>query len=178
MRVITGVARGRRIKTLEGYEVRPTTEKVKEAVFSSIQFEIEAANVLDLFCGCGQMGIEALSRGAKFCVFVDNAKSSVEIVKENLKETDLFQSSRVVNMNAEDFVKTTKDKFDVVFMDPPYLKELIQKVLPELVEKMNEGGVILCEHDFKDALPEEIGNFRIKKTYKYGRVSVTAYRKK
>lgn len=177
MRVITGTARGRRLETLDGLEVRPTTDKVKEAVFSAIQFEVEGAMVLDLFCGSGQMGIEALSRGAGKCVFVDNLRASTDITKKNLVTTDLFNKSKVVSMDVEMFLSTTKDKYDIIFMDPPYSKGLIQKCLPKAAECISDGGVILCEHEFNDEVPEQIGEFNMVKQYKYGRVFVTTYRK-
>lgn len=177
MRVITGTARGRNIKTLDTLDVRPTSQKVKEAIFSAIQFEIEGSNVLDLFCGSGQLGIEALSRGAQFCVFVDNSRSSQDITKENLQNTDLFKQSRVVLMDYISFLSSTKDIFDIAFLDPPYSKGLVQLALPLLAEHMSDSGVILVEHESKDILPQEQGDFSIFKQYNYGRISVTSYRK-
>lgn len=176
MRVITGLARGKRLLSPEGLDVRPTSEKVKEAVFSSIQFEVEGANVLDLFCGSGQMGIEALSREALFCVFVDAAKASCEIAKENLISTGLFKKSRVTNMDYQSFLVSTKESFDIAFLDPPYSKGLASLALPLLIPKMTESGVILIEHDTSEEMPKEVGEFSLKKQYKYGRISVSAYR--
>lgn len=176
MHVITGSARGRALEALEGLDVRPTSEKVKEAVFSSINFELEGANVLDLFCGSGQMGIEALSRNARFCVFVDNAKSSQEITKRNLTSTGLFKNSRVVAMDYKAFLESTKDVFDIAFLDPPYSKGFVQEVLPLLALKMSESGVILAEHERIDELPKEVLGFTLKKQYKFGRICVSAYR--
>ena len=120
MRVITGSARGRKLKTLEGVDVRPTTDRVKEAVFSIVQFDVQGAAVLDLFAGSGQMGIEALSRGAKLAVFVDSSKRSLEVVRDNLKTTGLAPSSRVVTMDYKSFLAGTRDQFDIAFLDPPY----------------------------------------------------------
>lgn len=178
MRIITGTARGRNIKTLEGLDVRPTTQRVKEAIFSSIQFEIEGALVADLFCGSGQLGIESLSRGSQFCVFVDNSKQSVDVTKENLMTAGFFKQSRVVQMDVLSFLKSTKDTFDIAFLDPPYSKGLLDEALPLLSEKMSEGGVILAEHDADDVVLEDIGDFKLKKQYKYGRIVVSAYRHK
>ena len=122
MRVITGTARGRVLKTLEGEDVRPTTDRVKEAVFSIIQFEIEGRRVLDLFAGSGQLGIEALSRGAASATFVDMSKDSLSAVKYNLEHTKLGDNAKVVQTDALSFLKLTKDKFDIVFLDPPYAR--------------------------------------------------------
>ena len=117
MRVITGTARGRVLRTLEGEDVRPTTDRVKEAVFSIIQFEIEGRRVLDLFAGSGQLGIEALSRGAASATFVDMSKDSLSTVKYNLEHTKLGDNAKVVQTDALSFLKLTKDKFDIVFLD-------------------------------------------------------------
>ncbi len=177
MRVITGAAKGRVLKTLDGVDVRPTTEKVKEAVFSAIQFEIEGARVLDLFCGSGQMGIEALSRGASFCVFVDHARRSQDITKQNLNISGLFSLARVAAMDYQDFLKTTKERFDIAFLDPPYSKGYAQAALLLLPGVMTDSGVILCEHERSDSLPEEVMGFVRTREYRYGRISVSAYRK-
>lgn len=178
MRVITGSARGRVLETVDGLDVRPTTDKVKEAVFSSIQFEVEGARVLDLFCGSGQMGIEALSRGASFAVFVDSSKRSAEVAKKNLITTNLFKNSRVSAMDCKSFLMSTKETFDIAFMDPPYSKGLIDEALSLLENHMSEAGVILCEHDRNDVLPEELESFKRVKQYNYGRIAVSAYRRK
>lgn len=177
MRVITGTAKGRRLKTLPGLDVRPTIEGVKEAIFSIIQFEIEDAVVLDLFSGSGQLGIEALSRGAKKVVFVDNAAESVKIIKDNLKHTGLEANAVVCNMANNAFLRSTKEKFDIAILDPPYNHKLIHKSMPQLVEKMSESGIIICEHEKETDLPERFGDFAISKIYRHGRVTLTAYRK-
>ncbi len=177
MQVITGTARGRRIKAPEGNDVRPTTQKVKEAIFSSIQFEIGGANVIDLYCGCGQLGIEALSRGGHNCVFVDKSKKSIEFTKENLVSTQLENSAKVVLMEVDSFLKSTKESFDIAFLDPPYSKGLAQATLPILAEKMSDAGIIIVEHECDDILPQEINEFKVFKEYHHGRVYVTTYRK-
>ena len=176
MRVITGAARGRRLKTLEGNDVRPTTDRVKEAVFSIIQFEVQAAKVLDLFAGSGQMGIEALSRGAKLAVFVDQSRQSLEVVRENLKSTGLTAGSRVVTMDYKSFLVGCKDRFDIAFLDPPYRQGLLKEALPLVAACMEPGGVILCEHQKGDELPEVVVDFKLQKQYNYGKITVTAYR--
>lgn len=136
MRVITGTARGRVLRTLEGEDVRPTTDRVKEAVFSIIQFEIEGRRVLDLFAGSGQLGIEALSRGAASATFVDMSKDSLSAVKYNLEHTKLGDNAKVVQTDALSFLKLTKDRFDIVFLDPPYASSLVvdsMKLLSDVV---------------------------------------------
>ena len=182
MRVITGTARGRSLQSVPGLDVRPTSEKVKEAVFSSIHFELEGAKLLDLFCGSGQMGIEALSRGAALCVFVDNARASVEVTKQNLAATGLAAGARVVQTEAKSFLsglasRTVPEKFDFVFLDPPYSQGLVQEVLPLLPPVMSGAGVILCEHEEADKLPDAFEGFVRVKKYRYGRISVSAYRR-
>lgn len=177
MLVITGTARGRRLKTPEGNDVRPTTQKVKEAIFSSIQFEIGGASCIDLYCGCGQLGIEAISRGANTCVFVDKSKKSLEFTKENLVNTQLEKHSKVVLMEVDNFLNSTKESFDIAFLDPPYSKGLAQATLPILAEKMTDAGIIIVEHECDDKLPEKILDFVVFKEYHHGRVYVTTYRK-
>lgn len=177
MRVITGKARGLKLKTLSGNDVRPTTDMVKEAIFSSLQNKIEGSKMLDLFCGSGQMGIEALSRGAYCCTFVDESRNSIAVTKENLKTTGLSDGNiKIVNSSAGDFLRRTTDCFDIVFMDPPYLKNLIQDILSDAVAHVNKNGVIICEHDKHDELPDTVNGFAVSKKYKYGRICLTVYR--
>lgn len=177
MRVITGTARGRVLKTLEGEDVRPTTDRVKEAMFSIIQFELEGRQILDLFAGSGQLGIEALSRGAAYATFTDMSKDSVDVIKGNLIMTKLGKNAAVLQTEAITFLKNHRDKkFDIVFMDPPYSKGILQNTLPYVVENVNDGGVILCEHPYGEELPEKVGKFSIYRKYKYGKIGVTVYR--
>lgn len=177
MRVITGSARGRRLKTPEGLAVRPTTEKVKESIFSVLHFSLPGARFLDLFAGSGQMGIEALSRGAKLAVFVDQSKTSQEIIKDNLKSAGLIQNSRVVAMNACDFIRSTKDTFDIAFLDPPYNKGLISDVIDELAKKMSDDGIIVCEYEKGEEIPESAGDFVKTRDYKHSKTMVSVYKK-
>lgn len=175
MRIITGSARGRKLKTLEGNDVRPTTDKVKEAMFSAVQFQIPGASVLDLFGGSGQLGLEALSRGAEKAVFVDKSKASVNVITENIAATEFTDRSRVVYMDSIDFLKTDRGKYDLVFLDPPYNKGILEQVLPLLESHMNEGGRIICEHEQKLELPEKIGALVLKKKYKYGKIEISQF---
>lgn len=177
MRVITGSAKGRRLKTLPGLEVRPTIEGVKEAIFSIVQFDVEGAVVLDMFAGSGQLGIEALSRGAKKVYFVDNSAESVKVIRDNLKHTGLEENAVVCNMANNAFLRGAKEKFDIAILDPPYNHKLLHKTLPQLVEKMAENGIIICEHERETSLPERFGEFGVSKVYRHGRATLTAYRR-
>jgi len=177
MRVITGLARGRKLVTLEGLETRPTADRVKEAEFSMIQFEIEGRNVLDLFAGSGQLGIEALSRGAKHAAFVDANPECVKIIRENLAHTGLSEKASVAAVDAEQFLMHTKAVFDIVFMDPPYSKGFIDKVLPLTVPHMSEHGVIICEAARTDEVPDGVGDFKLVRQSNYGKTKLAIYRK-
>lgn len=129
MRVITGTARGRVLKELEGLETRPTTGKVKESLFSIIQFDIEGRRVLDLFAGTGQLGIEALSRGAKSAVFVDAREDACKLIRENLKRTRLQEDARVVRSDYLDYLSRCREQYDIIFLDPPYAEVFFGKFL-------------------------------------------------
>lgn len=176
MRVITGTAGGRRLRTLEGVATRPTGDKVKEGVFSAIQFDIEGRRVLDLFAGSGQLGIEALSRGAASAVFCDNNPEAVKIIKDNLQATGFTGRSQVVGFGFEEFLRNPPGRFDIAFLDPPYAAGILLKAA-ELTEKaMTDHGIIICEHDERTEMPEKIGGFTLKKRYRYGKTAVTLYR--
>lgn len=175
MRIITGTARGRKLRTLEGNDVRPTTDKVKEAMFSAVQFQIPGATVLDLFGGSGQLGLEALSRGAEKAVFVDKSKASINVITENIGSTEFTDRSRVVFMDSVDFLKTDCGMFDLAFLDPPYSRGILEQVLPLLESHMNEGGRIICEHEQRLELPEKIGSLVLKKKYKYGKIEISQF---
>lgn len=177
MRVITGLARGRKLLSPTSNDIRPTSDMVKESIFSILQNELEGAMVLDLFAGSGQLGIEALSRGARFAVFVDSSREAQEVVRSNLQSTRLAEQGRVAAMDYQAFLSSTKDTFDIVLIDPPYQQGLIAKALPLLIPKMRESGVILCETDIKELLPEEVEHFVAVKEYRYGRKKLTVYRK-
>ena len=177
MRVITGTARGMKLRTLEGLDVRPTTDQVKESIFSIIQFEIEGAKVLDLFAGSGQLGIEALSRGAGSATFVDSSKKAIDVVRENLEHTKLSHAI-IKNEDSLGFLKLTKDVFDIAFLDPPYGKGLIDKALPLLVPHMSSGAVIICETSKEETLPDSVENFVKAKEHVYGKIKLSIFRPK
>ncbi len=179
MRVITGTARGMKLETLEGVDVRPTTDKVKEAIFSAIQFDIEGRRVLDLFAGSGQLGIEALSRGAEKAVFIDNNANALEVVKRNVKKAGFEKQSVVSKSDYSQFLQFTKETFDIAFIDPPYLKGIAADAVLKTSEKMSDYGIIVCEHATDVLLPEEVNGFAVYRQYKYGKlINVTVYKKK
>lgn len=176
MRVITGSARGCRLTTLPGEDTRPTTDKVKEGLFSAIQFDIEGRRVLDLYAGSGQLGIEALSRGASGCVFVDRNPEAVAIIKQNLQKTGLSVLSQVVATDALSYLERPKDAFDLVFMDPPYSAGLLLPTLEKAVEHVNDGGILICESDEDTVLPDKVDRFTLDRVRRYGRIHVWIYR--
>lgn len=175
MRVITGTARGKRLKTLDGLDVRPTTEKVKEAIFSIIQFDLPGARVIDLFAGSGQLGIEALSRGAASCVFVDRSRNSVSVIRENVEACGFGDRSRILNMSAVDYLHSCAEA-DIALLDPPYSQGLLIEALPLLEQRMSDGGIAVCEHESELTLPERVGRLKKKREYRYGKtVALTTY---
>ena len=177
MRVITGAARGRRLQTLPGEDVRPTAERVKEAVFSIIQFDIEGRRVLDLFAGSGQLGIEALSRGAARAVFVDAAAEPADMVRRNLNATQLMDNAAVVRSDYRAYLLSCTETFDIAFLDPPYAKGILQDALGMVPRVMSDYGMILCEHPIGEELPQTVEDFERQRTYRYGKTGVTVYRK-
>lgn len=179
MRVITGSARGRRLKEPKGLEIRPTTDRVKEAIFSIIQFEVEGRRVLDLFGGTGQMGIEALSRGAAQCVFVDMRRDAVQMMRENLEHTGLIDRAEIVQSDALAYLERSAGKFDVMFVNPPYGSEIVNKVLQAVarIDKVSENGIIMCENNSDYDWPSVPKPYTLQKEYRYGNVQVAVYRR-
>lgn len=177
MRVITGEARGKKLIALEGDEItRPTTDMVKESIFSIIQFDVPGANVLDMFAGSGQLGIEAISRGASHCVFVENNRDALAVVKENVLSCKFTDRARILNMDSIEYLKMAKKDIDIAFVDPPYRSGVIEKVMPHLERIMSDRGIVVCEHEKELELPEIYGRLMKKKTYKYGKIALTVYR--
>lgn len=177
MRVITGIARGRRLIAPEGLDVRPTTEKVKEAIFSAVQFELDGSHVLDLFAGSGQMGIEALSRGAERAIFIDSSMRAIKCINENLRVTKLDKFSEVINRDSYDYIKLTMRTFDIIILDPPYRHNHIDNILPFAAKKLNDGGCIICEYEATADEPIAPEGLALRKTYKYGKINVTIFYK-
>lgn len=177
MRIITGSKRGKKLTSLEGTQVRPTSDRVKEALFDILQFSIEGRRFLDLFAGSGQIGLEALSRGASQAVFVDVFRDSVRVVEKNAAATGFSDRARIVQADFAAFLRDGRERFDIAFLDPPYGTGLLQQALPMVVEHMNPGGVVICEHPRQEELPEQAGDFSKHKTYRYGKVMLTVYRR-
>lgn len=178
MRVITGLAKGQSLITAEGMDVRPTPEKVKEGLFSSIQFDIEGRRVLDLFGGSGQLGIEALSRGAEYAVFVDNNPVSVKNITKNLEHTGFTDRAKVIRGDYSAVLMGMTEKFDFVFLDPPYASGFLLKALNQVQRNVSDFGTIVCEHPKEQELPEEINDFYRKKLFRYGKVCLSLYVRK
>ena len=179
MRVITGKARGVQLKTPEGLLTRPTTDRVKEALFSIIQFDIPGKRVLDLFGGTGQLGIEAISRGAKSAVFVDTADKACNLIRENLRRCKMETDARVVRADYMDFLGRCKERFDIVFLDPPYAEIFLENALKKITEIdiLESGGIIVAERPVGKELPWDFPGFTRSKDYKYGQTLLTIYRK-
>lgn len=177
MRVITGLARGRRLETLQGTDlVRPTSDRVKEGMFSSIQFNLSGKTVLDLFSGSGQLGIEAISRGAESAVFVDSSRESLAVTKRNVELCGFSSKSRIINSDSISYLKRCVDRFDYIFIDPPYNSGLCQKALEFCGELLNENGMVFCETDFKEELPETSKGLILYRVYKYSKIKITTYK--
>ena len=179
MRVITGIARGRRLKEPVGMETRPTADRVKEAIFSSIQFEVEGRKVLDLFGGTGQMGIETLSRGATHCTFVDLQKQAVAIIRENVNSTGFADQSTVIQGDALAFLSRCREKFDLIFLDPPYGSGLLEKAMELIttIDIVSENGIIVCENGSNSGWPVVAEPYRMQKEYRYGKIRTALYRR-
>ena len=179
MRVISGSARGRRLKELQGMETRPTTDRVKEALFSIIQFELPGREVLDLFAGTGQLGIEALSRGAERCTFVDQRRDAVALIRDNLKLTGLQKQAEVVQGESISYLMDCHKKFHVIFLDPPYGSGLLEKAVEtvEAFDILREHGIMICESPLEQALPEVSQPYERGRDYRYGKIKLTLYRK-
>ncbi len=176
MRVITGSARGRRLKELTGMETRPTTDKVKESLFSIIQFDIEGRRVLDLFAGTGQLGIEALSRGAASAVFIDRRADAVRLVKGNLELCGLSDRASVRCGDAMSYLRSG-EKFDLIFLDPPYAAGLLGPALEEIArfDICREHGIIVTESALETALPALAPPYTLYREYRYGKIKLTVY---
>ena len=179
MRVITGKARGIQLKTPDGMLTRPTADRVKEALFSIINFDIPGAKVLDLFGGTGQLGIEALSRGASSAVFVDAREESCKLIRENLKRTKLESDTKVIRSDYLDYLRRCREQYDIIFLDPPYAEEFLENAIKRITEIdiLRSNGIIVAERPLGKELPWEFEGYLRSKDYKYGKVLLTIYRK-
>ena len=176
MRVISGLMRGKRLNEPANYDIRPTTDKVKESIFNIIQFDIEGRRVLDLFAGTGQLGIECLSRGAAEVTFVDQSREAIAIVKENINSCGF--KARVVQDDSISFLNRG-GKYDIILLDPPYATNLLDKALQIInsVDILTEGGIIMCESAREKSMPDMNTPYFKRKEYNYGKVKLTTYSK-
>ena len=179
MRVITGTARGRRLGELKGLETRPTTGKDKEGVFSALQFDVPDARVLDLFAGTGQMGIEALSRGAKSCTFVDRRADAAKLVRDNLAVCGFTDRARVVCGDAMGYLASLREKYDLVFLDPPYADDTLERAVAHIArfDILAPHGIMAAECPADKPLPALQAPYRVHREYRYGKIKVTVYRR-
>ena len=179
MRVISGLARGISLKTPNGEKTRPTTDRVKEALFSIIQFDLPGTSVLDLFGGTGQLGIEALSRGAKSAVFVDESKDACSLIRENLRKTGFLTQAKVVQSDYMRYLSSSNEKFNIILLDPPYAELFLENALNMITEIdiLQSGGIIVAERPVSKELPYEFLGYSRSKDYKYGNTLLTLYRK-
>ena len=179
MRVITGKARGVVLKTPEGMATRPTSDRVKEALFNIIQFELPAAKVLDLFGGTGQLGIEALSRDAKSAVFVDAREDACRLIKENLRRTKLEMYGKVIRSDYLAYLGRCREKFDMIFLDPPYAEVFLENSMKKIseIDILSDCGIMICERSVDKVIAEDIPGLSKMKEHRYGNTCVTIYRK-
>ena len=179
MRVITGKARGVSLKTPEGMLTRPTADRVKEALFSIINFDIPGARVLDLFGGTGQLGIEALSRGAESAVFVDAREDACRLIRENLRRTRLEGEGRVVRSDYLDYLRRCREQYHIIFLDPPYAEDFLENALKCITEIdiLQSNGIIVTERPLGKELSWDYPGYTRSKDYKYGKTLLTLYRK-
>ena len=179
MRVITGKARGIQLKTPDGMQTRPTADRVKEALFSIINFDVPGAKVLDLFGGTGQLGIEALSRGAASAVFVDAREDSCKLIRENLKRTKLEQDAKVIRSDYLDYLNSCREQYNIILLDPPYAEVFLENAIKRITEIdiLQSDGIIVAERPLGKELPWEFEGYTRSKDYKYGKVLLTIYRK-
>lgn len=178
MRVISGLKRGTNLYSPVNEKTRPTTDRVRENIFNLIRFSVPGAKILDLFAGSGAMGIEALSQGGERCVFVDSDREAVKIIEKNVEKTAFSDKSRIIKMPFDNFLKIADDKFDLVFLDPPYHRNLISEAMELIVKRGldSDGCLFVLESDYDEEikLPKGYLPFREKI---YGRVKITLARK-
>lgn len=177
MRIISGTARGRKLKELPGLDTRPTTDKVKESIFNIIQFDIEGRRVLDLFAGTGQLGIEALSRGAHRAVFCDTRREAAAVIRENLAAVGFSDRAEVLQRDALAYLASRPGRFDLVFLDPPYHSGMQAKALEAIaaIDIVSENGIIICESALDEALPTLPAPYVTGREYRYGKIKVTVF---
>ena len=178
MRVISGSARGRRLKEPSGMDIRPTADEVKEAMFNIIQFRLPGARVLDMFAGTGQLGIEALSRGAESAVLCDESPMAQRVIKENIALCGFEDKARFCRGDVRRLLPTL-GSFDIIFMDPPYASGLYEECLKSIIEIdiLRENGIIICESLTERQLPELPAPYVLQKVYRHGKKKLTVFRR-
>ena len=189
MRITAGNLKGRKINFKKAQKaakkenaLRPTSSNVRESIFNIIGALISDAQFIDLYAGTGAVGIEALSRGASAVSFVEADRKRAELIKDMLKDCGYSSKADIIKGEASAFIaKAVKEglKFDIVFLDPPYHTEELERILPMLSDgdMLNDKGIIIAEHISKKKLPDEIGKLIQKKAYKYGDTMLTLFRK-
>lgn len=177
MRVIAGDYKGRKLKTPSDYSIRPTTDKVKEALFSILTNKIYGSRVLDLFSGTGNLGIEALSRGADTCVFGDSSRESIRLIRENIAHCKAEEGAVVIPGDFKKLLMNAEDPFDIIILDPPYDEDLLKDCFEIIGERglLKDGGVIVAEHRKEEILPDEFCGFKKLKERKYGIIMLSIY---
>ena len=175
MRVISGKVRGLKLECPQGFETRPTLDRVKEAIFSMLLPYVVDSSVLDLYAGSGALGIEALSRGADTVVFIDNNEVAYNCIKRNLSNAKFNNKTTVIKTTAENFLKSTDKKFDIIFLDPPYRKDMYSNTLKLISDFkiLSDDGIILVEWDYEIGFASDLSDFIVEKEKKYGRVGVS-----
>ena len=178
MRIISGSARGKKLETPAGSAIRPTTDRVKEAVFDILQFSLAGARMLDLFAGTGQMGIEAISRGAASCTFVEQSKKAAALIGANVRRAGFERQAEIYSGDVFRFLAGRgQAEYDLVYADPPYRQVDYQRLLQGIVAglTLSDGARILLESERGVPLPDGWGPFRIKKRYRYGKTAISLY---
>ena len=179
MRVISGIARGTILKSPDNMKTRPTADRVKEAMFSILQFDLPGAKILDLFAGTGQLGVEALSRGASKTVFVDEDAAACNVIRENLRRTHFDELGKVVRSDYVSYLRSYEEKFDIIILDPPYAQFFLENALNIIseIDILQSGGIIVTERPLNKELSLLPVGFERSKDYKYGNTLLTLYRK-
>lgn len=178
MRIISGIKKGAKLIEFMGEDIRPTTDRVKESLFNLIQEFVADANVLDLFAGSGALCFEAISRGARYGVCTDKAKESVSVILKNRDKLGFIDKVDVINIGAEEYLQKTTEKFDIIFMDPPYNKGFIEPALDKIISRdiLSDDGIIVVESDSPDEINIPSG-LKVLKERRYGRTNVTVFEK-
>ncbi len=180
MRIITGIYKGRKLESPVGFDVRPTSDKVKEAVFNLLMNDIWDAVCVDLFAGTGSLGLEALSRGAKRCYFCDNSRQSLDLVKKNIKKCGAEEQSIILAGDYSRALNRIREKTDIIFLDPPYSSGVYEKCLEQIdsLDLLSDEGIIIAEHGARDEMPQSAGRLEKVRERRYGRIMISIYRHK